>query len=52
MEREADCPARSIGHIFNNATWFYQGMNKLQELGVDVLLDLSLKADLSYYFNM
>ena len=29
-----------------------QGMNKLQDLGVDVLLDLSLKADLSYYFNM
>lgn len=52
VSTEGQCPATSIGHIFDNATWFYQGVNKLQELGIDVLLDLSLKADLSYYFNM
>ena len=46
------CCSSASAYIFDNATWFYQGMNKLDELGIDVMLDLSLKADLSYYFNM
>lgn len=46
------CPARSIGYIFDNPTWFYQAMQQLQNLDIDVLVDVSMKADLTYYFNM
>ena len=46
------CPAQTISYIYSQPTLFHQSMTKIREMGIDIVLDLSMKADLAYYFNM